>query len=127
MGRGESEAALDGGSGLHPGRFGGGRRGGHRDLSHTGRLLENVLLRIPMPARVRGIALRLAEQVFSGMRAFHDWRRFAGFGGLTVLIWLSDAVGVMVLGRVLMNLAIPFATAFLLLVLAASDCFRVIA
>ena len=96
-------------------------------LSHTGRLLENVLLRIPMPARVRGIALLLAEQVLSGMRAFHDWRRFAGFGGLTVLIWLSDAVGVMVLGRVLMNLAIPFATAFLLLVLAASDCFRVIA
>ena len=83
-------------------------------LPHTGRLLEKILLRIPMPARVRGIALRLAEQVLSGMRAFHDWRRFAGFAGLTVLIWLSDAVGVMALGRAL-NLAIPFATAFLLL------------
>ena len=83
-------------------------------LPHTGRLLEKVLLRVPMPARVRGIALRLAEQVLSGMRAFHDWRRFAGFAGLTVVIWLSDAVGVMAMGRAL-DLAIPFATAFLLL------------
>jgi uncharacterized protein (TIRG00374 family) len=83
-------------------------------LPHTGRLVETVLRRIPMPARVRELALGLAEQVLSGMRAFHSWRRFAGFVGLTVVIWMSDAVGAMAMGRAL-GLAIPFSTAFLLL------------
>ena len=83
-------------------------------LPHTGRLLETVLRRIPLPARIRELALRLTEQVLSGMRAFHDWRRFAGFAGLTVVIWLSDAAAAMAMGRAL-GLALPFSTAFLLL------------
>ena len=83
-------------------------------LPYTGSLLKEALLRIPMPARARELALHLTGQVLSGMRAFHDWRRFAGFAGLTVVIWMTDAAGVMVLGRAL-SLAISFATAFLLL------------
>jgi uncharacterized membrane protein YbhN (UPF0104 family) len=83
-------------------------------LPHTGGLLESVLGRVPLPARLRQLALRLCEQVLSGMRAFHDWRRFAGFASLTVVIWCSDAVGIMALGRAL-HLELPFSTAFLLL------------
>ena len=83
-------------------------------LPHAGGLVERLLSRIPMPERIRQVALRLAEQVLSGMRAFHDWRRFAGFAGLTVVIWLSDAAGAIAMGRAL-GLALPFSTAFLLL------------
>lgn len=83
-------------------------------LPHTGRLVETLLERLPMPLRLRQLTLRLAEQVLSGMRAFHSWRRFAGFTGLTVVIWLSDTVGAMAMGRAL-GLALPFSTAFLLL------------
>ena len=83
-------------------------------LPHTGHLLEVVIRRIPMPARLREPALGLASQVLSGMRAFHDWRRFTGFAGLTVMIWLSDACSAMAVGRAL-GMALPFSTAFLLL------------
>jgi glycosyltransferase 2 family protein len=83
-------------------------------VPHTGRLLETILEWIPMPSRVRQLALGLAEQVLSGMRALHDWSRFTGFAGLTVVIWLSDTVGAMAIGRAL-GLALPFSTAFLLL------------
>jgi glycosyltransferase 2 family protein len=83
-------------------------------LPHTGRLVETILRRIPLPERLREPALRLAGQVLSGMRAFHSWRRFAGFAGLTVVIWMSDTLGAMAMGRAL-GLAIPFSTAFLLL------------
>jgi len=83
-------------------------------LPHTGRLLEMVIRRIPMPARLREQALGLAAQALSGMRALHDWRRCAGFAALTVVIWLLDTVGAMSMGRAL-GLALPFSTAFLLL------------
>ena len=83
-------------------------------LPHTGRLPEVMIQRIPLPARLREPALGLVAQVLSGMRALHNWRRFAGFAGLTVVIWLSDTVGAMSMGRAL-GLALPFSTAFLLL------------
>lgn len=83
-------------------------------LPHTGQLLETVLGRLPLPARLREPAIGLCRQVLSGMRAFHDWRRFAGFAGLTVVVWISDTLGVMALGRAL-GLDLPFTTGFLLL------------
>ena len=61
-------------------------------IPHTGGLLERLIDRMPLPERIRKIAQVLAEQILSGMRAFHDWGRFAAFVMLTVLIWAADAV-----------------------------------
>jgi len=83
-------------------------------LPHTGGLVEKVLARIPMPAAVRKFLLRLAEQVMLGLRAFHHWGRFAAFILLTVMIWISDAFGV-ILGAKALGLTISFRVAMLLL------------
>lgn len=61
-------------------------------IPHTGALLERLIDRMPLPDRIRGIARMLAEQILSGMRAFHDWGRFAAFVFLTVLIWGADSL-----------------------------------
>ena len=108
----ESEAELAGRPGPHAGRTGGGRRSGHRDAAaHRPAAGKQSCCASRCRRGCAGSLLRLAEQVLSGMRAFHDWRRFAGFAGLTVLIWLSDAVGVMALGRAL-NLGSPLRPPF---------------
>ena len=83
-------------------------------LPHTGRLLERILWRIPLPSGVRSFLLRLTEQVLLGLRAFHDWGRFAGFVFLTVVIWLSDSLGVICGARAL-GLTVSFQVAVLLL------------
>ena len=83
-------------------------------LPHTGDLAEKLLLRIPLPERWRKPLIGLAEQVLSGLRAFHHWGRFTGFTLLTVVIWMMDAVGVITGGRAL-GLTIPFRVALLLL------------
>ena len=83
-------------------------------LPHTGGLVENLLRRIPLPEGLRNRLLRLAEQILSGMRAFHNWGRFTGFVFLTVVIWVSDAFGVMV-GAWALGLTVSFRVALLLL------------
>jgi hypothetical protein len=83
-------------------------------LPHTGGLVENLLRRIPLPEGLRNRLLRLAEQILLGLRAFHHWGRFTGFVLLTVVIWMSDAFGVMVGARAL-GLTISFRVALLLL------------
>lgn len=83
-------------------------------LPHTGRLVENLLGRIPFPEGLRNRLVRLAEQILSGLRAFHNWGRFTGFVLLTVVIWMTDAFGVMVGSRAL-GLTISFRVALLLL------------
>ena len=83
-------------------------------LPYTGSLLETILQRIPMPAKLREFCLRLAEQVLEGLRAFHDWRRLAGFVALTVVIWVSDSVGAMTIGSAL-GLDFSFRMAVLLI------------
>ena len=70
-------------------------------LPHTGKLVENVLRRLPVPGRIRDGLLRLAEQILQGLRAFHDWRRLAGFVSLTVVIWLSDCCAAIATARAL--------------------------
>ncbi len=64
-------------------------------IPHTSGLVENLLGRIPLPHRFRKIALALAEQVLSGLRAFHDWGRFAAFVFLTAVIWAADSLATM--------------------------------
>lgn len=83
-------------------------------VPHTGNLVETILRRIPMPAGIRTRLIGFAEQILLGLRAFHDWRRLAGFVFLTVVIWMADACCVMVGARGL-GLTIPFPVAMLLL------------
>ncbi|MBZ5618376.1 MAG: flippase-like domain-containing protein [Acidobacteriia bacterium] len=83
-------------------------------LPHTGGLVEDLLRRIPMPEGLRTRLLHLAEQILLGLRAFHDWSRLTGFVLLTVVIWVSDACGVIAGSRAL-GLTISFRVALLLL------------
>ena len=83
-------------------------------LPHTGSLVETILQRIPMPQGVRKTLIRLAEQILLGMRAFHDWGRFAGFVFLTLVIWAADSTGAIVTARAL-DLHFSFGVALLLL------------
>jgi hypothetical protein len=83
-------------------------------LPHTGGLLKNVVQRVPLPPRIRTGILGLSEQVLQGLRAFHDWRRFAAFVCLTVVVWLGDSLGAMACGRAL-GIGLSFRVAMLLL------------
>ena len=83
-------------------------------LPHTGALLNTLLLRIPLPARLRDLLLGLVKQVLMGLSAFHHWGRLAGFILFTAMIWTSDAVGVIV-GAYALGLHISFPVALLLL------------
>lgn len=83
-------------------------------LPHTGRLLESILRRVPLPERIRSVLLGLAEQVLQGLRAFHDWRRFAAFFCLMVTIWVSDSFGAITAAHAL-GIGLSFRVALLLL------------
>ena len=83
-------------------------------LPHTGHWLERILRKMPLPAGLRDRLVHLAAQMLLGLRAFHNWKRLAGFVALTVVIWLSDAAGTM-LGARALGLEIRFPVALLLL------------
>ena len=83
-------------------------------LPHSGTLSEKVLARIPMPAGLRHRLMKLAEQILLGMRAFHDWSRFAGFVCLTLAIWAVDSAAAIIAARGL-GLHFSFGVALLLL------------
>jgi hypothetical protein len=83
-------------------------------LPHTGGLVENILRRVPLPARLREILLQLAGQILQGLRAFHDWRRLAGFVALTVVIWMSDSFAAITAAKAL-GIDLSFRVAVLLL------------
>ena len=83
-------------------------------LPHTGKLLETILQRIPLPGGLRKTLIRLAGQILLGMRAFHDWGRFAGFVFLTLVIWTFDSAAAIVTARGL-GLNFSFGVALLLL------------
>jgi uncharacterized protein (TIRG00374 family) len=83
-------------------------------LPHAEKLVQAILLRIPMPHGIRTRLQHLAGQVLLGLRAFHDWGRLAGFVCLTVMIWVADACGAMVTAHAL-GLHFTFQIAMLLL------------
>jgi uncharacterized protein (TIRG00374 family) len=83
-------------------------------VPHTGNWIERIIGWIPMPPGLRAKLIGLAQQVLLGMRAFHDWGRFAGFVLLTVIIWSCDACSVMI-GGLALDLHIAFPIALLLL------------
>ena len=82
-------------------------------LPHTGQWLEAVLLKLPL-GRLQKPLVALADQVLLGLRAFHEWKRFLGFAGLTAAIWLLDSCTTVVLGWGL-GLEIRFTVAILLI------------
>jgi glycosyltransferase 2 family protein len=83
-------------------------------VPHTGGLLETILKRIPLPTAIRTVLLKLVEQILLGVRAFHDWRRLAGFVAFTVVIWVTDATATMI-GAYALGLHVSFPVAMLLL------------
>ena len=83
-------------------------------LPHTGDLSQQLLLRLPLPQRLRDRLVALADQVLLGMRAFHHPARFLGFAGMTVVAWLTDGLSAMIAARAL-DLAVSFSMAMLLL------------
>jgi len=83
-------------------------------LPHTGGLCHNVVRRLPLPHALRDRLLQLTGQVLAGMRAFHHVGRFLGFAALTIVVWISDAVSLMVAARAV-SLTLSFPMAMLLL------------
>ena len=74
------------------------------------RPFRRLLERLPGPTRLHERLLGILTQFLSGMRAFaHPSRGFA-FAGMTVLIWLTDAAGTIILTRAFgLNLTLPTA------------------
>ena len=68
-------------------------------LPHTESLVNRLVEWLPAPNRMRDRIKRMIEQVLLGIRAFHHVSRFAGFAGLTAVIWLCDATGMIVSAR----------------------------
>jgi uncharacterized protein (TIRG00374 family) len=83
-------------------------------LPYTGSLCETIIARIPVSPAIRGKLIHLAGQILTGLRAFHDVRRLAGFLLLTVAIWGLDATGMMIGARAF-NLNVTFPMASLLI------------
>lgn len=83
-------------------------------LPYSGGLLKAVLLRVPLPARLRRLLLDFSGQILQGLAAFHHWGRFLAFTLMTIAIWLGDAAGIMV-GASGLGLRVTFPVAMLLL------------
>ena len=80
--------------------------------------LENLLRRsltwLPLPATLHARLMNVMEQFLLGMRAFQHPGRALSFASLTVVIWLADALGAMVIAQAL-NLSLALPQALLLL------------
>jgi len=78
------------------------------------RLWNYLLDRSPVPERFRNKIKSVLEQVLSGLRAFHDWRRLLAFLSFTAVIWFMDAVSA-VLGARSLGLTLDLSMAYLLI------------
>lgn len=76
--------------------------------------LRTALLRIPLPDGLRARLLAIMEQVALGMRSFHHYGRSARFCGLTITVWMLDALAAIMVARAL-GLGLSFPVALLLL------------
>ena len=83
-------------------------------LPYTAATWESVARRLPLPRLIGKSLERILEQVFLGLRAFHDAGRFWKFGLFTAAVWLSDACATVLGGRAL-GLHVSFPVALLLL------------
>jgi glycosyltransferase 2 family protein len=83
-------------------------------LPHCESLVIRILRLAPGPDKLRLRLVSMGEQFLLGLRAFHHVSRFAVFAGISVSVWLLDAVGAVVIARAL-HLNLPFPVAILLL------------
>jgi len=71
---------------------------------------RRLLERLPGPARLRERLLGMLAQFLSGMRAIANPSRGSAFAGLTILIWLTDAIGATISSRAFgLDLTLPMA------------------
>lgn len=85
-------------------------------IPHLHPWIERVLMRLAPPGALRNGLAHLLEQAVLGLRAVHSVRRASGFAGLTAVIWLLDALSLIIAARAFaLTLALPQA----LLLLAA--------
>jgi uncharacterized protein (TIRG00374 family) len=66
------------------------------------------------PHAIREKLHSILEHIILGIRAFHDWRRLAGFSAMTLLIWSNDALATIVTARAI-DVQIDLPVAYLLL------------
>ncbi len=83
-------------------------------LPRTASLWQSLLRRLPLPHLIGASLERVMRQVFLGLGAFHDWRRFSKFTLLTAAVWFSEACATMIGGWAL-GLHVSFPVAMLLL------------
>jgi len=83
-------------------------------LPHAEGLVLLVVRRLPLPPALKERLQEMAQQILSGVRAFHHLGRFAGFAVLTAAIWVADASSLMISARGL-GLELHFPAAVLLL------------
>lgn len=78
------------------------------------RLWHRILARIPVPDRFRLKLEHILDHVLLGIRSFHDTGRLARFISLTLVIWMMDALAV-VLGGKALGIPLTFPLALLLI------------
>ncbi|HJT87186.1 MAG TPA: lysylphosphatidylglycerol synthase transmembrane domain-containing protein [Bryobacteraceae bacterium] len=83
-------------------------------LPHTECWLRLLIRRAPLPASFRQRLEDWSSQVLLGLRAFHDFGRFAAFTLMTAGIWLLDAVAT-ITGAEALGLHFSFPVAMLLI------------
>ena len=83
-------------------------------LPRTASLWESLARRLRLPPVIRKPLTRILEQIFLGLRAFHDRRRLSKFALFTVAVWLSDACSTVV-GGLALGLHISFPVVLLLI------------
>ena len=75
---------------------------------------HSVLERLPLPHRVHNRLAHTLDHFLMGLRAFHSHGRLAGFVAFTLIIWVIDAVGYVILARSL-SLTLTLPVSFLLI------------
>jgi uncharacterized protein (TIRG00374 family) len=77
-------------------------------------LIDTILVRLPLPEKLRHRLAQAMEQILLGIRTLHHGARLAGFSALTAAVWFLDAAGAVILARAL-RLDFGFGAALLLL------------
>ena len=83
-------------------------------LPRAGRHAPSCLARLPVSPPLRHRLAAAAEQLITGVRTFHQARRFTVFLGYTILIWLVDAWSSILAARAL-HLELSLTAALLLI------------
>lgn len=60
------------------------------------KLWDAIILKLPLPRGVQEKIMKILEQIHIGLRTFHEPKRLFGFFGVTMVIWLCDALGTLV-------------------------------